>query len=450
MFLFNDRRKLFIIAGIIFVLLVVPFTALYLTKRKTTKNFFELTGLDASDTSQLLLVEGETGEGAVVKEKESIEHFYEIMSFLKFYPDPLQTLQTDWTYRVDIFRGEEQLSRVVFAGKQIQFQDISYGDNESFFVKPGSYYLANKDVGSEIGRLFAGAVQVKLEAETEENDDADEKEKSPVIVKEIFPALAVVCDSFPSAGPSSGLQKADIVYEFLVEGGTTRYLAIFKTLHEENFNIGPIRSLRPYFAVQSLEFGGIVVHSGYSLRTEQMIRGLDLMQIVDYRYFWRNKSGEAPYNLFTNINNLYRAAGKKIRTGEKTLLMHSEPQGLYEKGDIIEIDYSAVNRVRYDYDAAKRVYYRSINGKPHTERETGEQYFAERVIVRLTPHTNIPGTEGLVDINMEGSGRGYLYELGRKTEITWKKVGHETIFSYPGGSPVLPIKGTTWIQVVRN
>ncbi len=446
MLYFKGKKNLLILTGIILVFIVA--SVLYLANRETAKTFFELTGLDASGTCKLCLVDGTTLEEVVVEERETIEQFFEIMSSLEFYPERDQGRQIAWSYGADIYQAEDRFTRVVFAGAQVQFQDFYRGEDQSFVVKPGPYYPVNKEAGSEIGLLFAGAVAARAEIEEKEEEE-EEEQSGPVLVEEIFPAIAVVYDNHPSARPSSGLQKADIVYEFLVEGGTTRYLAIFKTLHQENFNIGPIRSLRPYFAVQSLEYGGIVAHSGYSTRTEQMIRRLGLTQLADYSYFWRDTSRHAPHNLYTNIKNLYRAAGEKPKAGEKTLMPQSEPQEPYEKEEIIEIDYSAINKVRYEYDADKRVYYRSVNGHPHTEKESKEQYFANRVIVRITPHTNVPGTD-LVDIDLEGSGRGYLYELGGKTAITWKKVGHDTIFCYPGGDPVLPIKGTTWIQIVRN
>lgn len=445
MLFLKQKKNLLILTGIILALVGV--SVLSLANREKAKTFFELTGLDASRTFKLCLVDGATLKEVVVEEEETVVQFFEIMSSLEFYPERELGRQPAWSYGADLYQAEDRFTRVVFAGKQIQFQDFYRGENQSFVVKPGPCYSVNKEVGEEIGRLFAAAVAARMEME--EKEEEEEEESGPVFVEEIFPAIAVVYDNHPSARPSSGLQKADIVYEFLVEGGTTRYLAIFKTLHQENFNIGPIRSLRPYFAVQSLEYGGLVVHSGYSARTEQMIRGLGLTQITDYSYFWRDTSRQAPHNLYTNINNLYRAAGEKPKAGKKTLMPQSKPQEPYEKGEIIEIDYSAINKVRYDYDADKRVYYRSVNGEPHTERESKEQYYANRVIVRITPHTDIPGTD-LVDIDLEGSGRGYLYELGRKTAITWKKVGHETIFCYPGGDPILPIKGTTWIQIVRN
>ena len=56
------------------------------------------------------------------------------------------------------------------------------------------------------------------------------------------PAMAVKVDNYPTARPQSGLDKADIVFEQPVEGGITRYVAVFQC--NDAFLIGPVRSAR--------------------------------------------------------------------------------------------------------------------------------------------------------------------------------------------------------------
>ena len=42
------------------------------------------------------------------------------------------------------------------------------------------------------------------------------------------PALAVKIDNYPHARPQTGMDKADIIFEEPVEGGITRYVAVFQ------------------------------------------------------------------------------------------------------------------------------------------------------------------------------------------------------------------------------
>src|SRR6202453_408916 len=56
------------------------------------------------------------------------------------------------------------------------------------------------------------------------------------------PALAVKIDNYPDARPQSGLDKADVIFEEPVEGGITRYAAVFQC--QEAPLVGPVRSAR--------------------------------------------------------------------------------------------------------------------------------------------------------------------------------------------------------------
>src|SRR5258708_14714257 len=55
-------------------------------------------------------------------------------------------------------------------------------------------------------------------------------------------SLVVRLDNAPAARPHSGLSKADIVFETLVEAGITRYEAVFHS--QDPAKIGSIRSAR--------------------------------------------------------------------------------------------------------------------------------------------------------------------------------------------------------------
>lgn len=57
------------------------------------------------------------------------------------------------------------------------------------------------------------------------------------------PSVAVKIDNTSSGRPQVGIAAADLVFEELVEGGVTRYLAVFHTAIPEE--VGPVRSGRP-------------------------------------------------------------------------------------------------------------------------------------------------------------------------------------------------------------
>lgn len=447
--LIQNKKAMLAVIGVLAALIVL--LSFLVLAGEEVKVLGQITDVDAGRTLKLSLTDGTTGEEVFVEDRDTIEHFFELLEAIEFTRERGQEIMSGWEFSVDIYRSESRFTRMLVAGNRVQFQEFETGHGGSYRMQRGDYYSIDEEAAGELAAFLEEAMAAELAREEEEEE---EEGRETTMVREIYPAIAVVINNHPSSRPSSGLQKADVVYEFLVEGGSTRYLAVYKTRHEENFNIGPIRSLRPYFALQSLEYGGIIAHSGYSARTEQIIRGMGLtQQIGDYsNNFWRDASRRAPHNLYTNIYNLSRAAGDRPSVVEKEVrLLPEENRGPYEEGKTIEIDYILTNRVSYTYDEEKQVYYRYINGEPHTERETGEHYHARRVIIRKTAHQSIPGPEGLVEISLEGSGEGLLYEEGRKYRITWTKEGprSETVYRYPNDEIVSPIKGTTWIQVTR-
>ena len=57
------------------------------------------------------------------------------------------------------------------------------------------------------------------------------------------PALAVKVDNYPDARPQSGIDQADIVFDEPVEGGITRFAAVFQC--QSPSLIGPIPSILP-------------------------------------------------------------------------------------------------------------------------------------------------------------------------------------------------------------
>lgn len=287
---------------------------------------------------------------------------------------------------------------------------------------------------------------VEQEEEMEEEDVEEEEEIEAVTVEKVKP-VTVVINNHSSARPHSGLQQASVVYEFLVEGGMTRFLAVFDTTYLDNFIIGPVRSLRPYFGVKAVEYGGLVAHSGYSIRTKTMIKGLNLKEIVSSVYLYRDSSRRAPHNLYTDIEKLHKAAGGNLEVTKREIRLEENTLN-HEVGSEVEIVYSSTSRVNYTYDEEKKAYYRFINGASHKDRETGEQYYAERVILQAVPHRFVPGTD-LVDIDLEGSGEGVLYEEGKKYMLTWEKKDGKTGYYYEDGTPVETGWGSTWIQIVR-
>src|SRR5439155_20045035 len=73
-------------------------------------------------------------------------------------------------------------------------------------------------------------------------------------------ALAIMVENQADARPQTGLPQADVVYECLAEGGITRFISMY--LSSDAPVVGPVRSLRHYFAFLAGDYSAVVVHIG--------------------------------------------------------------------------------------------------------------------------------------------------------------------------------------------
>jgi hypothetical protein len=123
------------------------------------------------------------------------------------------------------------------------------------------------------------------------------------------PALAVKIDNFPSARPQTGLSKADVLYEEPVEGGLTRFIAIYQC-HDAPL-VEPVRSGRLIDPEILSQYGAhpLIAYSG---AIQPAVAAIDSSQLIDVganraplSAFWRDPNRAAPHNLATSTAALY-------------------------------------------------------------------------------------------------------------------------------------------------
>ena len=113
------------------------------------------------------------------------------------------------------------------------------------------------------------------------------------------PALAVKIENDPSVRPQTGLDQADVVWEELVEGGVTRFVAVYHSVVPDS--VGPIRSVRPMDAGITAPLRGLIAFSGGQAGFVDQVAasGVQILS-MDKRAdgFARSKARPAPHNVF--------------------------------------------------------------------------------------------------------------------------------------------------------
>lgn len=264
--------------------------------------------------------------------------------------------------------------------------------------------------------------------------------------------IVVMVENMVAARPQSGLDKADLVYEILAEGDITRFVAVYQS--ETAPKIGPVRSMRPYFAEIARGLQGAYFHAGGSQDAFQFVKRFNVREVDQIyggsAYFWRAKDRKMPHNLYTSSELLNKAVVNKgwndPWTGQGFTYADEPSTGNGESVQSVKINYISNYYVGYEWDAKNKQFIRTMLGSTHKDRETGKALVANNIIISRATH-RIVDSYGRRDVNVIGPGSGYLLQAGKIIPVTWKSAyGHIRV--YDGAKELTLVPGKTWIHVI--
>lgn len=268
-----------------------------------------------------------------------------------------------------------------------------------------------------------------------------------------LPSLAAKVDNHPLARPQVGLDQADVVFEELVEGGITRYVAIWHSnLPEE---VGPVRSVRPMDPDIVSPFGGILAYSGGQQRFIEAMLDAPVASAIHGQsdvddFFYRSSSTVAPHNVIVRAQELvdYFAdrAGPPPQfnfatdvTGSSAVVAGSDLRSL-------RVMLSSFAAPTWEWSSERGVFLRrQTNGAADTAI-SGNQISADNIIVLFV---DIQVIQDIPTTNLIGSGEGYLATGGKVMTIQWSKPSREAPIELTddSGARVLLAPGQTWIEL---
>ncbi|MBS4535278.1 DUF3048 domain-containing protein [Clostridium sp. D2Q-14] len=268
--------------------------------------------------------------------------------------------------------------------------------------------------------------------------------------------VAVMFDNHRNARWQSGLSEAEVLYEFLVEGKITRYMAIYLVNDPEV--IGPVRSSRPYFLSAALEYDSLYVHCGGSPEAVEDIEKLNIdnvscMSESNDVFYRNNEVGKSsPHNLYTNMESIRKyqdEIGYNLDGDYEAFSFNKEIKSI--KGDNAKeviIDYGLNNITSYKYDDESNLYLRYKDGKPHIDENNNTNLTATNIIIQEA-NTQVIDEQKRLQIDIIGKGEGYYITNGEYIKITWEKDSRESKTRYYDelGKEIILNPGNTWIQV---
>ncbi len=263
-----------------------------------------------------------------------------------------------------------------------------------------------------------------------------------------YPALIQIPnDEF--ARDQNGLQAADIVWEYLAEGGITRLTAMYDNAPDL---IGPMRSARFISLKLGRHYRGLLFQSGESQATRARAASDPTPQFFDtIGYQYRTGARIAPDNLMIKGPSV-KAAEDNFFSGIPAFKIPKQRPVLSggSAGGTINVDehYSV-----YTYDPVLGTYQKSEEGHPYEDASLGKPLRIEMLIILHTHEQLLDVGDGhgahIHDFDLDTSGAIQVFYKGLGYNGFWSSTdSHGPLtFTLSSGQVLTLPPGLVWIDV---
>ncbi len=235
------------------------------------------------------------------------------------------------------------------------------------------------------------------------------------------PAAVVKIDNGSRARPQTGLNAADLVIEEEVEGGITRFAAVF---HSTSSIVGPVRSGRTTdIGVLNGLGDPLLLYSGANEVTDSLLRAQVRVQNRNAGTssgYWRSSTRKAPSNLYTDTAPHWASAAGGPPPPQFAYRAEASPvPGVADES--LTVAYRNSNAA-WTWDGT--AWLRTQSGAAHLTA-SGERVSAANVVVVETAEV----ATGMVDSSgatvpefvFVGSGPATVFTAGMRIEGTWTR-----------------------------
>ena len=264
------------------------------------------------------------------------------------------------------------------------------------------------------------------------------------------PALVAKIDNNAAAVANhSGLAVADIVFEEVVEGRTTRFAAVFHS--QSSDPIGPIRSGRTQDINLFTSFNQpLFVWSGGNPGVTRLINESFLVNMGPNNasgYF--RGPGRAPHNYYNTTDNIW----SQIPDGHPG----PPPQQFQYLEAGVEFDGETIagvkvregsENIEWSWNSEFSKFDRSQRGRPHDDKTFG-RIRATNVVVLGVEYAPSPADRRSPEAQTVGEGPAYFFSGGRFIQGTWKRDVAIYPIEYlgPDGEAIELASGNTWVEL---
>ncbi|MCP3993857.1 MAG: DUF3048 domain-containing protein [bacterium] len=273
--------------------------------------------------------------------------------------------------------------------------------------------------------------------------------------------IAVKIDNHWNARPQSGIEQADAMYELLVEGGLTRFIALFH--HTDVEYLGPVRSGRPTDPTLVKYLDAPLQISGAQSWVVGVIISYDVDLLGDNgNTTFRIQSRSAPHNLYGSTLLMRDESDRRGYPDEppvQPIFDFGEPTPGTSGAELINLDWSNNPVVRWEWTGSE--YIRWNGDTPHNwlsapvdgEDRTETQISTDTLVVikarKYTASSSSGAGSSVPALDTVGSGTAYVFYDGTVVEGEWARssAGERFELTLADGTPITIPAGRLWISI---
>jgi hypothetical protein len=275
------------------------------------------------------------------------------------------------------------------------------------------------------------------------------------------PAVSVKVENSSASRPQRGLVEADIVWEEVVEGGITRFVATYHSRIPDA--VEPVRSVRPMDPAIVAPLDGILAFSGgqdaFIAAVERFGTQTIIMDNGDAG-FARDPGRAAPHNVIGNLRTFAAQADSRRTSPPPAQFQYARKVGdgtaprAGKPARTVDVRLSPAQRSVWTWDPGSRRYLRSEGSAPSVAAD-GARHSARNVVVLSTEVFNTsfvdPTGAPVPEHRLAGSGGiGTLISMGHSITVRWSKKDHNSpiVLRTRNGNEAELDPGNTWIELV--
>jgi hypothetical protein len=265
------------------------------------------------------------------------------------------------------------------------------------------------------------------------------------------PALTIKVENTPDARPQWGIDKADVVYEEIVEGGITRLAAVFHS--NVPGRVGPVRSVRRTDQAIVWPIGGLFAYSGgapYAVQSIQTAPVQIYSETGAREGMFRDHSRYAPHNLYAVPAKLWTHQASP--TPPPALFHYRSPgdkTGGKKSGGFL-MGFRSGYATSFRWNAITKSWDRTIFAAPDITA-TKTRVSPKNVVVMWITYKGGVGVMGAEGI-MVGNGRSMVMTNGRTISGTWTRASKKSrvIYRDSQGQEINMTPGQTWVELAAT